>query len=169
MKINSGSTSGKSRLGSDSKTSKKSKSSVGGVFRKLFETQSIKSDPLDQKPMFQADLFLTEIDALGTELLNRRSLGAMEKYRAKVKEILEHFNESHERLGIDAISFSGKHQKLFLVKQINENLIQLTHRVMEKEKDHSYHKKKPVSEDDKYKAIPTLIDSIKGLLIDFLR
>lgn len=169
MKINSSTTSSKSRLSSDSKTNKKSKSSAGGIFRRFFETQSIPSDQSNQRSSFQVDVFLKEIDTLGIELLKQRSMGAMERYRAKIKEILEHFNQSHERLGVDAVTFSGKHQKLFLIKQINENLIELTHEVIGKEKSHAFLKEKPISENDKYKAVPTLIDSIKGLLIDFLR
>lgn len=169
MKINPGSSSRRDQISSDKKSRKKNSGSVGNLFRRLFSSQSVSVEN-ESHPSFQAEIYLEEIDALGSELLQSRSMGAMERYRAKVKEILEQFSKSHENQGVDAVSLqSGKHQKLYLVKEINQKLVELTHQVIGKQKDSPFLKEAPVSEDDKYKAVPTLVDSIKGLLIDFIR
>ncbi|MBT3785545.1 DUF327 family protein [bacterium] len=169
MKINPGRLSRKDSLKSDKKDKQKSSSSVGGLFRNLFSTET-KVFEQSENSTFQAEAFIEEIDELSKELKSRKSLGSFERYRAKIRELLEEFSKSHENATVDGLGMQdGKHKRLHLVKEINEHLIQLTHRIMGDQKSSEFLKQSPVTEKERYESIPTLVDSIKGLLIDFLR
>ncbi len=100
--------------------------------------------------------FMEDLDHLGKELLLRRSLQALENYKAALRKILQRFREegftSKKRAMGDA---HGSLKAMQLSRVVDQNMVDLTNQVL-------------LGEEDLLKLAAT-IDNIKGLLIDFNR
>jgi uncharacterized protein YaaR (DUF327 family) len=134
---------------------KKNTTNKSGLFQSLVASEEI-SQSQDHERVEAIDGFFEALDELGAELRLRQSLGALQNYKDKVRELLSLFaNNSHQNLSFFGTGMMGDAKQMQLTKKVDTGLIELTNNVMQKEKDHI--------------AIAASIDNIKGILIDYFK
>lgn len=143
-----------SRLTGRKDSSGVAKSGTSGLFSTLLGNEEAQ---LDQENILDSlGTQLSELEDLGKELLLRRSLGSLDKYKSKLAQIMAELSR-HTHVGGTVVSErgDGRFRHLQLSRQVDEGLIQIQKSVMEGEKGNL--------------TLAASIDNIKGLLLDFTR
>jgi uncharacterized protein YaaR (DUF327 family) len=147
--VNSG---GKKSTGS-AKTTRKG----GGLFAAIFGVTGVEDvkENLRETGVPVEDL-LEELSVLGRDLSFHRSPGALERYKKKVRQIIQLFiDDSQQTVNQLAETADGHHKQVCLIKTIDENLAELTRIALDQEKSNI--------------DIVAQIDNIRGILIDCLK
>jgi uncharacterized protein YaaR (DUF327 family) len=143
-----------------SKSERKKKSS--GIFASLFGDE-VKVDEPPAKVDIQE--VLGEIDDLGHELLKNPGLLTLERYKTRIRGLLQEYSRAGFRF-MSVIGEGGgeKHKQLIISQEVDKVLVQLTDAVMSQEGTRLKENKK-----DRFSRIATSVESIKGILIDLVK
>lgn len=152
MKIESGNTQTETR----SSNRKRAFKGSGLVFQHFMESPQSKEEPVSAMSETASNLEadLAELDELGKELLLRRSLGALDKYKKKLKSLLKNLDAGAETHVVLSETHTN-HRRLHITREIDASLSDLARQVMETERGNL--------------ELAQSIDNIKGLLLDYTR
>ncbi|PCJ19317.1 MAG: hypothetical protein COB02_07980 [Candidatus Cloacimonadota bacterium] len=152
MKINSSNSSLISKKDKKS-TSKVKKSS--SFFSSLFQPVDA-LEVKEEESGLNYDSILEELESIGKELILKRNMGSLERYKKKIRSLLDEFNKKSQNTAfLVGGSLSNDHNQLQISRVVNDNLVDVTNKIMSSEKS---------SVD-----LAATIDNIKGLLIDYMK
>lgn len=143
--------------GKKSRGSAKISGKGGSLFASIFgvtEAGTVKEDL--REAGVPVEELLEELSVLGRDLSFHRSPGALERYKKKVRQILQLFiDDSQQTVNQLTETADGHHKQICLIKTIDENLAELTRIALDQEKSNI--------------DLAAQIDNIRGILIDCLK
>lgn len=138
----------------DQKKSSKTKKS-NSFFSSLFQP-IVPLEENSQENGFNHDEIIEQLEKIGKDLILKRNMGALNRYKDGVRSLIkEYSNKAHETSFLVGGSLSNDHNQLQISRVINDNLVDITNSIMGNEKSSM--------------DLAATIDSIKGLLVDYMK
>lgn len=127
-----------------------------GLFSAIFGANPASPVSEEPLPVLTIDGLLDELGVLGRDLSFHRSPGALERYKDKVRQIVNFFVEnSTKTVNQLAQKPDGRYEQFYLTHTIDEKLAELAKIALDQEKNHI--------------DLVAQIDNIRGILIDYLK